>query len=154
LEADGVLLACNGCRRDVYPSPMLRQSAGGRRAYVLTMPRSEVKPPTVDIFEPAPDVSVVVTVDEQRAWFDHWRPNNPGKDGGSEAVDPSAALIAAARTKPGGWVYEVVGEFGPDDAVPPTSIRGAWKVDDDGEIVGDFLPNPVFEPDGTNGRDC
>jgi hypothetical protein len=39
-----------------------------------------------------------------------------------------------------------VGDYGPDDAVPPTAIRGAWKVGDDGQIVGDFLPNPVFEP--------
>jgi hypothetical protein len=79
LEADGVLLACNGCRRDVFPSPMLRQSASGRRAYVLTMPRSEVKPPTVDIFETALDLSLVVTVDEQQAWFDRWRPTDPGR---------------------------------------------------------------------------
>jgi hypothetical protein len=63
-------------------------------------------------------------------------------------------LIAEAMTKPGGWVYEIVGEFGPDDAVPPTAIRGAWKVYDDGEIVGDFLPNPVFESSATNSPDC
>jgi hypothetical protein len=40
LEAKGVLLGCNGSRRDVFPSPMLRQSTSGRRAYVLTLPRS------------------------------------------------------------------------------------------------------------------
>jgi len=56
------------------------------------------------------------------------------------------ALVAEAKTKPGGWVYEIVGGYGPDDAVPPTAIRGAWKVDDGGQIVGDFVPNPVFEP--------
>ncbi len=56
------------------------------------------------------------------------------------------ALIAEARMKPGGWVYEIVGDYGPDDAVPPAAIRGAWKVGDDGRIVGDFIPNPVFEP--------
>jgi hypothetical protein len=39
-----------------------------------------------------------------------------------------AALIAEAKTKPGGWVYEIVGDYGPDDAVPPTAIRGAWRV--------------------------
>jgi hypothetical protein len=57
-----------------------------------------------------------------------------------------AELEAEAKTKPGGWVYEIAGDYGPDDAVPPTAIRGAWKVDDAGQIVGDFLPNPVFEP--------
>jgi hypothetical protein len=64
----------------------------------------------------------------------------------NDHLDLPPALIAEAKTKPGGWVYEIVGDFGPDDAVPPTAIRGAWKVGDDGEIVGDFLPNPVFEP--------
>ena len=53
-------------------------------------------------------------------------------------------LRAAARAQPGGWVYEVVGDYGPTDAVPPEAIRGAWKVDDNGEIVGDFIPNPNF----------
>lgn len=60
--------------------------------------------------------------------------------------DLPPALIAEAKTKPGGWVYEIVGDYGPDDAVPPTAIRGAWKVGEDGQVVGDFLPNPVFEP--------
>jgi hypothetical protein len=55
------------------------------------------------------------------------------------------ALMAEARTKPGGWVYEIVGDYGPQDAVPPSAIRGAWKVNDEGEIVGDFLPNPNFK---------
>jgi hypothetical protein len=68
-------------------------------------------------------------------------------------VNPSRelppALVTEAKTKPGGWVYEIVGEYGPDDAVPPTAIRGAWKVDDNGDIAGDFLPNPVFEPPET-----
>jgi hypothetical protein len=64
----------------------------------------------------------------------------------NDRLDLPPALIAEAKTKPGGWVYEIVGDYGPDDAVPPTAIRGAWKVGDDGEIVGDFLPNPVFEP--------
>jgi hypothetical protein len=72
LEQQGVLLGCNGCRRNVYPSPMLRQAGQGRRAYVLTLPRTATKPPTVDIFERAPDLSTVVTVVEQRKWFERW----------------------------------------------------------------------------------
>lgn len=59
--------------------------------------------------------------------------------------DLSPALVEEAKKRPGGWVYEIVGDYSYDDAVPPTAIRGAWKVDDDGQIVGDFLPNPVFE---------
>lgn len=47
-----------------------------------------------------------------------------------------------------GRVYEIVGDYGPDDAVPPTAIRGGWKVDDASRIVGDFLPNPNFPQPG------
>jgi hypothetical protein len=54
------------------------------------------------------------------------------------------ALVTEARNRPGGWVYEIVGDHGPDDAVPPAAIRGAWKVNDHGEIEGDFIPNPNF----------
>ena len=71
-----MLLACNGARRDVYPSAMLLQAAQGRRAYVLSAPRSERRP-DVDIFETAQDLSLVSTVDEQREYFDRWLPKPP-----------------------------------------------------------------------------
>ena len=69
LEVQGVQLACNGARLDVWPSGMLRQAGYGRRAYVLTVPPTAVRPSAVDIFEPAPKSSVLATVDEQREWF-------------------------------------------------------------------------------------
>ena len=72
LEARGVLVACNGARRDVFPSAMQRQAAAGRRAYVLTVPRTAARPATVDIFDPAPDLATLATVEEQRGWFDRW----------------------------------------------------------------------------------
>jgi hypothetical protein len=75
-----------------------------------------------------------------------------GKIAVNERPELPAALIAEAKTKPGGWVYEIVGDYGADDAVPPTAIRGAWKVGEDGEVVGDFLPNPVFEPPSSTAR--
>ena len=58
----------------------------------------------------------------------------------------SAGLVAEAKNTPGGYVYEIVGDYGPNDQVPPTAIRGAWKVDDHGEIEGDFIPNENFVP--------
>jgi hypothetical protein len=73
LEVHGILLSCNGARRDVYPSPMLRQAAAGRHAYVLTLPRTRERPQTVDIFAPAPNIADIATVDGQRAWFDSWQ---------------------------------------------------------------------------------
>ena len=56
--------------------------------------------------------------------------------------DLPAALIAEAKRKPGGWVYEIVGNCGPNDAVPPTAIRGPWKVGENGEVVGRVPAGP------------
>jgi hypothetical protein len=55
-------------------------------------------------------------------------------------------IIEEAKRTPGGWVYEIVGAFGPNDAVPPGAIRGAWAVNHAGGIVGDFIPNPNYDP--------
>ena len=83
LEAHAYQLMCNGSRRDVYPSPMQRQALSGRRAYVLTLPRSLDKPATVDIFGEVSDLATLASVDEQRAWFDHWRQTGPESEGRS-----------------------------------------------------------------------
>jgi len=56
------------------------------------------------------------------------------------------AAKAEARANPGGWVYEIGGGYSATEAVPPQAIRGAWKIDDAGEIVGDFIPHPNFDP--------
>ncbi len=79
LDTRSVLLQCNGSRRDVYPSQMQRQATSGRRAYVLNLPRSPARPPTVDIFDTAPPDSVLASVDEQRAWFDQWVQGAPNQ---------------------------------------------------------------------------
>ena len=56
--------------------------------------------------------------------------------------DLPPALVAEAKKEPGGWIYEIAGDYGPDDAVPSTAIRDAWKVGDDGQIVGGSCPIP------------
>ena len=57
---------------------------------------------------------------------------------------PPPAAVEEAKSRRNGWVYEIDGSYGPNDAVPPDAIRGAWKVDGDGNIVGDFIPNPNY----------
>jgi hypothetical protein len=59
---------------------------------------------------------------------------------------PPPNAIAEAKKKPNGWVYQIEGPYGPDDAVPPEAICGAWKVDENGNIVGEFIPNPNYKP--------
>ena len=57
---------------------------------------------------------------------------------------PTEAAHAEAKENPGGWVYQIDGCYRPDEHVPPEMIVGAWKVDENGLIVGEFQPNPNY----------
>lgn len=61
-----------------------------------------------------------------------------------DARKPPPDLVSEARRFPGGWVYEVEGDFGPKDTVPPEAIRGAWAVDQDGNLTGEYKENPRY----------
>ncbi|AND68169.1 hypothetical protein ATSB10_07150 [Dyella thiooxydans] len=53
-------------------------------------------------------------------------------------------MIEEAARNPGGWVYQIAGNFGPQDRVPPEAIKGAFKVDSNGKLTGEFKPNPNY----------
>lgn len=61
-------------------------------------------------------------------------------------MEPTPAAHEEAKRNPNGWVYAIDGTFGPDEAVPPECIAGAWKVDAAGKITGEFMPNPNYKP--------
>jgi hypothetical protein len=61
-------------------------------------------------------------------------------------LNPSLEEINAAKHYPNGWVYRFSKEYSLTDYVPPEDIIGAWKVDSNGNIVGDFIKNPKFIP--------
>lgn len=56
------------------------------------------------------------------------------------------ALRKAAAEQPGGWVYVIDPFFPQDGNVPPYGIEGAWKVDDEGKISGEFQRNAKYRP--------
>jgi hypothetical protein len=57
-------------------------------------------------------------------------------------------LIKEAKAYPGGYVYSIAGTYTENDYTPPGAIYGAWKVDDNGEIIkGSFERNPHFQED-------
>jgi hypothetical protein len=58
----------------------------------------------------------------------------------------SDAAKAEAKANPGGWVYEIAGGYHDTEAVPPQAIKGAWKVDQDGNITAEYRANPNFDP--------
>jgi hypothetical protein len=57
---------------------------------------------------------------------------------------PPESAKEQAKLNPGGWVYEIRGNYKEDEYVPPEVVVGAWKVNENGEIVGEFIPNPKF----------
>jgi hypothetical protein len=61
-------------------------------------------------------------------------------------VTPTKEAMEEAKLHPNGWVYQIDGKFGPNEPIPPEAIVGAWKVNADGEIVGEFIPNPNYMP--------
>lgn len=61
-------------------------------------------------------------------------------------MEPPPEAKAQAKLNPGGWVYAIDGRYDPDGAVPPEAIQGAWRVDETGEIIGEFIPNSNFVP--------
>ena len=66
LEADGLLLCCQGARLDVTNSGMQKQMTGGKYVYTFNPETRTVNQDTVYILDPAP-YGKVSTVAEQRA---------------------------------------------------------------------------------------
>ena len=60
------------------------------------------------------------------------------------AIAPTPEMVAEAKAHPGGWVYQIAGSFGPNDHIPPEFIKGAFKVDEHGNITGEFQANPKY----------
>ncbi|MGW2185584.1 hypothetical protein [Streptomyces sp. NPDC001719] len=81
LEGQGLLLCCQGARRDVTNSGMQAQMTGGRFIYTFDAGSRKVNEETVDILAPA-RLDEVVTVEEQRvAIFDFLGIAARGQDG-------------------------------------------------------------------------
>jgi hypothetical protein len=59
---------------------------------------------------------------------------------------PSIEEIDAAKLNPNGWVYRFSKKYSSKDYVPPEDIIGAWHVDSNGNIIGDFIKNSKFIP--------
>lgn len=139
LEGVGAQLLCAGAQRNVFPSGMSRSMGGGRRAYVLRPGRRPTPEDLVDIFDEAEDL---VTVREQREFYAAWTRSLQG--GAPE--QPFPGEVEEAKQHPNGWVYRIAGAFADDERVPPEAIVGAWKVDAEGRIIGDFVRNAKYDP--------
>ena len=63
---------------------------------------------------------------------------------GTVKFSPTPEMIKEAKANPNGWVYQIAGNYGPNDRVPPEAIIGAYRVNQDGEFSGEFKPNPNY----------
>lgn len=59
-------------------------------------------------------------------------------------MKPTKDAIEQAKKNPNGWVYVLDKSFDKEENVPSEAIKGAWKVNSKGNIVGDFIPNPNY----------
>lgn len=63
----------------------------------------------------------------------------------SPALRPTNVELQEAKNWPNGYVYRVDPAYDPDGEVPACAIEGAWPVDAQGDISGEFLPNPDYQ---------
>jgi hypothetical protein len=56
----------------------------------------------------------------------------------------SLELINEAKKHPNGWVYVLDKKYEGKEEVPSEFIKGAWRVNEIGEIVGEFETNPNY----------
>jgi len=79
LEAEGLVVCCQGARRDVWPSGMGRDMGAGLVAYALTIGRAPRQDEQVLVLAPA-DPDLIGTVADQEQYRDAWWRSRPSRD--------------------------------------------------------------------------
>lgn len=130
-----IFLLCNGSRHNIYPSPMLRQSGGGKKAYLLRLGVPARREDIVNIFDPI-ERNDIDTTESQKDFYNKWL----------KSLDPTSKEIEEASKYPNGWVYRIDGNFSDDQQIPPTAIIGAWEVNSGGKLTNKFDTNKEYRP--------
>lgn len=153
IEAEGGRILCQGGRRDVFPSPMQRRTAGGLKADVQRLGEKALEQDMVNVLDEA-EADLIGTIDEQRAFHEAWLVSlgwQKTKAGSWFMTDPSktpsAGEIEEARRFPNGTVSRIGGGYSAEESAPREAIEGCWEVDGQGRIVERFLKNPHYDPD-------
>lgn len=55
---------------------------------------------------------------------------------------PPKKAMEEAKNHPTGYVYVIDDEYADKEDVPPEFIKGCWKVNSKGIIIGSFIQNP------------
>jgi hypothetical protein len=65
---------------------------------------------------------------------------------------PSVAPAFPEQLRPlgaanrGGWVYDLEDSQSRDQALAAERVRGAWRIDENGEPTGEYVANPSYQP--------
>ena len=59
-------------------------------------------------------------------------------------ITPTKKAIEEAKRNANGWVYVIDNAFEKEKNIPPEAIIGCWKVNENGEITGEFISNPRY----------
>ena len=62
----------------------------------------------------------------------------------AQDVQVPPEIVEQARLAGGGWLDEVVDWRQPGVQPPLEAIRGAWRLDADGRLTGEYVANPAF----------
>lgn len=71
LDQHGIMICCNGARRDAWPSPMSRDTGGARKLYIHSMGEPAHRDSLVGIFDEAPP-DALSSVQEQAQFHQAW----------------------------------------------------------------------------------
>lgn len=55
-------------------------------------------------------------------------------------------LLKEAKNNPNGWVYKIDNGYDLSGDIVPEAIVGAWKVNENGDITGEFISNKNYIP--------
>jgi hypothetical protein len=71
LEAENIIILCNGSRYDAYPSGMSRQMSNGLALYIHKLGEPSKRQDLVNIFDRA-DMELISSVSEQKDFYYKW----------------------------------------------------------------------------------
>jgi len=135
LNKENLDILVNGSRKNISSSPMLRDASSGAKTYLTRLGIQARIGDIVSIFEPISQ-EYYSSLQEQEEFHEIWM----------KSLKPSKDEIKEAKKHPNGWVYRFDRPFSEDEIIPPEAIIGAWKVDKNGNLTGEWKLNENYIP--------
>jgi len=125
----------NGSRKDISSSSRIKKAYSGEKTYRVRQGIGAGYEDIINILDPIKKEKLS-TLEEQRKYHTIW----------IDSLAPTKGEREEAKKHPNGWIYRFDTAFSEDEAVPPEAIVGAWKVDEKGDLTGEWKDNKNFIP--------